>query len=345
MVAMRFEQLYRLQRHVLWSALLVCATSGCLKKNPKPESDAAPPSAPSEESEFAEMTPDELFTFVRQSQDDYAAVEKMFKTSGGGFRLDNMRKLVDRCLVAGHCAERHETATTEQVQRAIDCQIRMTALGLEKGWAGFDLKMQQLSERLAKEYQGSLEAATSAALVLKYTYLVGEPGEMGTIEKEIELHVIDFPEQPTGPKLYAEFARLLLAQDKLTEAERVCRDVSDVYGDSPLARPVNQVLADIKRAHMKSEQQQAYYLTRSAQFGGKMKGYFVLFLRPKKLKHGSPVDYVVCHGLRKTISMADAAESFEFEGWFPDTRRGCDDANAHAEMLKRKNTYEVMTYQ
>ena len=85
--------------------------------------------------------------------------------------------------------------------------------------------------------------------------------------------------------------------------------------------------------------------TRAQQFGVHYDGYFVMFLRPKKLRYMSSVDYVVVRGLKTAIQTADAAEAWELEGWFPETEAGCLKANDLAEALRKKNTIEMMVFE
>jgi hypothetical protein len=97
-------------------------------------------------------------------------------------------------------------------------------------------------------------------------------------------------------------------------------------------------------AEIAAQQRQAYLQTRSQEFGGHFEGYFVLFLRPKKLRYMAKVDYVVAHGLEEAIQATDESESWEFEGWFPDTKDGCIQASNLADDLLKKNTIEIMDF-
>lgn len=326
---------------LMWLLLGLTGLSGC-EEHVSTETETQPVAVIEPAAEFDGLSPEELFTAIRQVNDEYDSVAELFQSSGGRHRLNKMRELVDRTIVVAECIENHEQASDDETKSALRVQIRMYHQGLSMGWQGFEQRTDQFAQRLAEQHADTVEAAVIDAILVKHAYLQDDQLKAADTESAIEAHVMKFPEQPTGPKLYADYARLLLKNNDLKEATRVCRDVIDVYGNVPMVSPLKGVLRTIRTAQRQEHREQSYYLSRANEFGGRTHGYFVLFLRPEKLGYMSPVDYVVCHGIKEAVQAADSSPRFKLEAWFPDTPSGRQQANAKAEELYQKNTIEMM---
>lgn len=293
---------------------------------------------------LADKSREQLRALIEAAATDYEQTAKLYASSGGTFRLKNMQTRLNEQLAAWEALERHADALPADQLEAIRAQTELLARGIETAAPDFEPLVRAHRDRLAAERPSSDEAAQADALLVWNTHLRSLENESETAEA-LATHAQHFPQSPTGPKLYARLAQMLSQAGRIDEAKHVCETVAASYTDDQLVQPVRHVLGQIKSAEQAEYQRRLALEARARQFGGHLDGYFVLFLRPKKLKYMAAVDYVVAHGLQEAIHYADNADAWELEGWFPESKQGANQAQELADTLLKKNTISIPTFQ
>lgn len=286
---------------------------------------------------------EELLRRIASAESDYSETQRLFQTAGGAFRLRSMQARIQEQLQAWQRLEKLPESTSDQQREAILAQIRLLTHGADAEWTGFDAQLTALRDRLSAERAGSPEAAHADAAVIWHAQLRKLADRDQTLTA-LEQHAANYPSSPTGPTLYARYILMLVESNQLPDATQVSEVAAQRYQDPELGRPIHEAMKQIQAIYVADEQRRSMLASRAQQFGGHHDGFFVLFLRPKKLAHMAEVDYVVAHGLADAIRLADSAEACEMKGWFPDSPTGEEQANSLAERLLGENTIEIMSY-
>jgi hypothetical protein len=157
-------------------------------------------------------------------------------------------------------------------------------------------------------------------------------------------HVANFPESPTGPRLFERLVDQLVSDRRTPEVKRCCQAALRQFGGEPEASLFKRVLLRIARDERSQQRRVAYVEQIKAKLGGHDDGYFVIFVHRPVITEGSPVDYHVSEGLDKAIAYIGALNKsmvWELSGWFPRTPEGREQARVLCNKLIEKNTYPI----
>lgn len=100
---------------------------------------------------LAGKSPAELFDEAAVAAAEFMETERTYRTSGGQFRAQPMRRQLETQLAAYRLIETHALSTSEQRVKSILGQVDLLSVAVDQGWLNYGDELTALRDRLATE--------------------------------------------------------------------------------------------------------------------------------------------------------------------------------------------------